>query len=114
MLIRLILKIWPALLPILLYLLWVMVIERLILQRILKKKKSEKIIEGEYKVVGEKSSSADNERAAGQFSLQNPMFVKVLYLSLIALILTLIFSAIFTPKQNSYKPAEYKDGKIVR
>ncbi len=105
---RFILKLWPALTPILFYLFWVFVIERILLKRILKKKT---IIEGE-KVVGEKTTA---EKKISHFSLENRRFVAVLYLSLILAILTLILSALLTPNKDtsSYVPAQYKDGKIL-
>ena len=105
---RFILKLWPALTPILFYLIWVFVIERLILKKLLKKSD---IIEGE-KIIGEKST---NVRKLSPFSLENRKFMVVLYLSIIFAIITLIISALSSPNKDtaSYVPASYKDGKII-
>jgi hypothetical protein len=108
MIIRFILKLWPAFTPILFYLFWVLVIERFVIKRILKKKT---IIEGE-KVVGEKSTAA---KKISNFSLENRRFVIVLYLSFLIAIASLIITALSSPVKDfsSYTPAQYKDGKII-
>ena len=80
---KLLLKLWPALLPILIYFFWVFVIEKLILQKIFCKKTN---IEGE-KLVGEGSTEIKKIKV---FSLQNQSFVAVLYSSLILAIILLI------------------------
>jgi hypothetical protein len=94
MLIKFLLKIWPALLPIAVYIFWVYVIEDLILRRIFKDKKT---IKGEFKIVGEKSTEEDSKKNSpqkiGKFSLQNHCFVTILYMSLILAILLLIAMA---------------------
>ena len=94
MLIKFLLKIWPALLPIVVYIFWVYVIEDLILRRIFKDKKT---IKGEFKIVGEKSTEDfENKNSAekiGKFSLQNRSFVTIIYISLILAILLLIAMA---------------------
>lgn len=76
MLLKLLLKIWPSLIPILAYVVWIIVVENIILKRLMRKKET---IDGE--LVGE-SSTKDVQRV-GKFSLQNRYFVMVLYLSLI-------------------------------
>ena len=87
---KLFLKIYPAFLPILVYIFWVYVIKGLILKRLLKK---EKTIEGE-KIVGQKATKENYaDSKIGNFSLQNRYFVAVLYMSLISAILTLVFLA---------------------
>ncbi len=108
MLIRFFLKIWPALLPILFYLFWIFVIEKIFIKRILKK---EKIIEGE-KIVGEKTTS---KKLKDVFSLKNKRFLITLYASLILAIISLVFSVFFSKKNQStnYTPAQYKDKKII-
>lgn len=95
---KLILKIWPALLPITIYILWVLVIERFLLPK-------KKVIEGQFKTVGEKSTSADEEQnlasetestapsLSQKFSLQNRNFVITLYLTLISAIIILVCAA---------------------
>ena len=110
MLLRFLIKIWPALTPILIYLFWVFVIERIILKKLLKKKT---IIEGE-KVVGEKTTKEAVQKIS-RFSLQNRQFLIVLYLSMILAILSLLYTAFSEPKKDptTYVPAQYKDGKIL-
>jgi len=80
---KLLLKIWPALIPIMVYLFWVYVVERVIVPKFFKKKDT---LEGE-KVVGEKSTEV---KKAGIFSLQNRCFVVILYMSLVLAILVLV------------------------
>ncbi len=79
------LKIWPALTPIIVYLFWIYVVDRIFLKLATKKND----IEGE-KVVGEKSTTP---KKLSPFSLENRCFVIVLYMSLILAILTLIVMA---------------------
>lgn len=83
---KLLLKIWPALTPLLVYVFWVFVIDRFLLGKILKKKTQ---FEAE-KIVGEKSTEI---KKPGLFSLHNQCFVIILYLSLALAILTLIATA---------------------
>ncbi|MBM5782692.1 MAG: hypothetical protein FJ368_04640 [Pelagibacterales bacterium] len=108
MILRFILKIWPALLPILFYLFWIFVIEKIFIKKILKK---EKIIEGE-KIVGEKTTST---KLKDVFSLKNKKFLITLYSSLFLAIISLVFGVFFSKKNQSthYTPAQYKDGKII-
>ncbi len=87
---KFLLKIYPAFLPIVVYIFWVYVVEGLILSRLLRK---EKIIEGE-KIVGEKSSEGlKTAQKISKFSLQNRHFVVTLYISLVLAIITLIAAA---------------------
>jgi hypothetical protein len=98
MLLKIFLKIWPSLIPIVVYLVWVYVIDGFFMKRFFKRKK---IIEGEFKTVGEKSTEAKNSKSGegeekgiiGKFSLQNQCFVLVLYLSLMLSIITLLVAA---------------------
>ena len=80
---RLLLKVWPALIPITIYILWVLVIKKFLIKKILRRSD---YINGE-KVVGEKTTEKKI------FSLQNHNFVITLYATFILAILTLIFSA---------------------
>ena len=80
---KILLKLWPALLPIVIYLLWVFVIEKFFLQKFFCKKTD---IEGE-KLVGEGSTEIKKMKI---FSLQNQHFIAVLYSSLIVAIALLI------------------------
>lgn len=100
--IRFILKIWPALLPITIYIIW-------ILYR--KKSRKKDFIEGEYKIMNEKSSAQQNQ-AIGAFSLRNNHFLMVIFFTLILIIFGLI---IIVVKQNPIKnPVDAKNiSKII-
>jgi hypothetical protein len=89
MLIKFLLKIWPALIPIMVYIFWIYVIDRFLIPKILKKKTD---IEGE-KIVGGKTTAVEK---LGVFSLKNRCFVVILYMSLVLAILTLITFAFNT------------------
>ncbi len=84
--IRFLLKIWPALLPITLYLLWVFLVRKLI-----RKLQKKDFIEAKYEVIDEKNQKI---KKISPFSLQNKHFVIILYLSLILAILTLLYAAL--------------------
>lgn len=104
MLLRLLTKIWPSLIPITVYLIWVFIVEKIVIKKFLHRKKN--YIEGE-KVVGEKSTEeAVEEKVVGNFSMQNPCFVIILYMSLVLAILTLLVAAMssYDPKKLSYPP----------
>ena len=73
---KFILKVWPAFLPIAIYLIWVFLI---------KKNRKKDYIDAEYKVVSEKSETI------GAFSLRNSNFVLAIFSTLILIILSLIF-----------------------
>ncbi len=79
---RFLLKIWPAFLPIIIYILWIIFIENLLIKKILKRKD---YIDGE-KIVGEKKTASEKKH----FSLKNRNFVITLYSSFIIAIITLI------------------------
>jgi hypothetical protein len=83
---KLLLRIWPAFLPIIIYVLWVLVIEKILIKKILRRKNP---IETE-KVVGEKTTEFKPKK---NFSLENPHFVIMLYASIILGIITLLMSA---------------------
>jgi hypothetical protein len=85
---KLLLKIWPAFTPIIVYIFWVYIIEGVVLKKFLKK---EEIIEGE-KIVGEKTTQKPAEKV-GKFSLKNRCFVTIVYMSLVLAILILIAMA---------------------
>ena len=109
MLIKILLKIWPALAPILLYAIWQLFIKKLI-NRIFRKNycaknnnsqsnSEEKIIEGEFVDINNKHSDQKNdsknenikvEESGKLFSLNNKNFVIILYLSLILAIICVI------------------------
>jgi len=85
MLFKLILKIWPSLIPIIAYIFWTYIVERIIIKAIFKKGKilNTKKEKKEYVI-----------ETPGVFSLRNQRFVVVLYFSLILAIVTLIYFAL--------------------
>ena len=101
MLIKILLKIWPAITPILLYIIWEFFIKKLI-NRIFRKNycvknnnsqsnNEEKIIEGEFVEVGDKKSDQKFESKTEKiFSLENKNFIIILYISLILAIACII------------------------
>jgi len=106
MLMKILLKIWPALTPILLYVIWQFFIKRII-NRILRKNycaknnnsqsnNKEKIIEGEFADIDKNQesenfgSTKNDKEAKNIFSLENKNFVRILYLSLILAIACVI------------------------
>ena len=92
MLIKILLKIWPALLPIALYIIWRLVIKKIIF----KIKERSKIINGE-KIIGKKSSEKSEINNSGNlkkiFNFNDRNFIITLYISLILMIASLIFLA---------------------
>ncbi len=118
---KFLIKIWPALLPILVYVLWVLVIERIIARTFFKKKpEATNSIDGEYKVVGEGESSSSQDfnhknHIKSRFSITNRDFLIVLYTTLVFAILILIYTAISAPKgdQKTFVPAKIEDGRII-
>jgi hypothetical protein len=81
---KILLKIWPAFTPIMVYIFWIYVIEKFVLGYFFKK---DKVIEGE-KLVGEKATK--NSENIGKFSLKNRCFVTIIYMTLSLLILSMI------------------------
>ncbi len=91
---KILLKIWPALMPIIIYIVYQLFIKKL-LNKIYKTKNkfnqsnSAKIIDAEIEeVVGEASTKVDN--SSNIFSFHNKNFVIILYLSLILAILAVL------------------------
>ena len=92
MILKILLKIWPALTPILLYLLWILI------NKILNKRKKN-YIDGEFQDIKETidkspKSNQDNENEVGPFSLKNNVFISVIYLSLVLTIISFLFFAL--------------------
>jgi len=79
---KFILKIWPAFLPIIIYIIWI---------KFSKKLRKKDYIDGDFKVVNEKPAEA-----IGAFSLNNNTFVFVVFLTLILIIGLLIFIVVTT------------------
>ncbi len=86
MILKLLLKIWPALTPIAIY--FFFTIFKFFLIRLLKKKS---YIEADYQDINQ-SSKANNKPSP--YSLKNKQFVFVVYLSLILLIISFLSFAI--------------------
>lgn len=109
MLLKLLLKIWPALVPIIIYILWF-----LVFKKILKKSGKDKVINGEFQDVNNKKNEARKELDQS-FSLKDPKFIAIIYLSLItAIICFLVFAITSTVKRSGkYEPAELKNGDII-
>ncbi len=82
---RFLLKIWPAFLPIIIYILWIIVIENFLIKKIIRRKD---YIDGE-KIVGEKKTAEKKPH----FSLKNRNFVITLYASFFIAIITLLSMA---------------------
>ena len=101
---KLLLKIWPALLPITIYVLWTF----------LKRKSCKKdYIDADYKIVRESSKMAEksqenssSKKLITPFSLENKAFVAILFITLILIIFSLIFIII------SNKPLKYEDVQL--
>lgn len=85
MFLKLLLKIWPALTPIILYIFWTFIIEGILIKKLLKKSS---IIATSKRKNKDKEEYVINE--VGTFSLQNKKFVIVLYISLILGIATML------------------------
>lgn len=111
---KLLLKIWPAITPILIYFFWIMAKR---IARNLAIKKVNKIIDGEFFEVndkGEKIKKAE-EKPVGDFSLKNRHFIITLYLSFFIAILCFLFFAIRVPKveHGKYVPPHMENGKVI-
>ena len=116
MIIRFLLKIWPALLPILVYCLWIVLQKTT--QKIITKnssKKSGKIINATYHEVKNEIEPNKIGAKVGNFSLQNQHFIIVLYLSFFVAIICFLFFAIRIPnvEEDQYIPAHVENGKII-
>lgn len=98
---KFILKVWPAFLPIIIYIIWVLVRKKL---------RKKDYIDGEFKIVGEKSAKA--AESIGAFSLRNSTFVAILFSTLILIILALIFIVVTTKPIKQVSP-ETATPKII-
>lgn len=106
MITKLLLKLWPAFVPLLSYVFWAVIIDGIIIKYILKKlnkSKGDEVIDGEYEVVGTKTTKKakiNNQHQYQEktlkyhFSLKNNVFIAVIYLSLISAIISLLFIAL--------------------
>lgn len=94
MILKLLLKIWPSLIPLSAYVFWI-IVQRLIRNYFRKKN----YIEGEFEEVVDPNNSErstknpQNIKKTGDFSLKNPKFLVVIYVTLILVIGSLIFFA---------------------
>lgn len=88
MLLKIFLKIWPALIPIILF-----VIYKLIIVKLIKRLKNKnKTIEGE-KIIGNSTTNPQPNNSEKLFNLNDKNLIITLYLSLIIMILCLIILA---------------------
>ncbi len=113
MILKLLLKIWPALIPLLIYCLWLLV--RAFARKMIAKhlvKKSEKIINATYQEI---KPEPKTDPLMSNFSLQNRQFIVVLYLSFFVAIICFLFFAISVPhiEKGQYIPAHIEDGKVI-
>lgn len=88
MLLKILLKIWPALIPIALFIIYKLIIVKLI-NRL---KNKNKTIEGE-KVIGNSSTESQPKNSQKLFNLNDKNLIITLYLSVITMILCLIILA---------------------
>ncbi|MES2677220.1 MAG: hypothetical protein V4612_02755 [Pseudomonadota bacterium] len=113
MILRILIELLPALVPIFVYCLWLFV--RRIARRMIVKnlaKKSGKILDATYEEV---KNEEKNDPIISDFSLQNRQFITVLYLSFFIMIICFLFFAIRVPRieKGRYIPAHLENGKIV-
>lgn len=113
MILKILIELLPALLPIILYCLWLFV--RIIARKMIiynLEKKSEKIINATYEEI-KKEPKIDP--IIGDFSLQNRQFIIVLYLSFFIAIICFLFFALRVPRveNGQYVPAYIENGEIV-
>jgi hypothetical protein len=117
MLLKLILKIWPAITPILIYFFWILA-KRIARNLAMKaaNKVANKIIDGEFVEVNNKGKKIKEEDNVGDFSLQNKHFIITLYLSFFVAIICFLFFALQVPKMEKgvkYIPPHMKNGKVI-
>jgi len=88
---KILLKIWPALLPIIAYFIYLLIVRKM---------RKKDYIDGDFKV--------ENEKPA-KFSLKNRFFLITLYATFLLIIFSLIFTAIHS------KPSKYtlEEKKII-
>ncbi len=118
MITKILLKIWPAITPILLYLFWVF-FSTIIVAKVRKfaynfvnkknnnSKKKKKCVDGSYKVVSQDGKEADEFKSKISFSNKN--FVISIYLGLILLILLMVFGGLF--EERNLKQTNVEDLK---
>ncbi len=113
MILRILIELLPALLPIFIYCLWLFV--RAIARRMIVKslaKKSGKILDATYEEIKNEEKS---DPIISDFSLQNRQFITVLYLSFFIMIICFLFFAIRVPRieKGEYIPAHMENGKVM-
>jgi Mg2+/citrate symporter len=123
MILKLLLKIWPSLMPIFIYCLWIFV-QTIIKQIIIKnaKKRLGKIINATYQDLNKSTEEftqdqSEQKEKIRNFSLANKNFIIVLYLSFFTAIVCFLFFAVNVPKieGGQYIPAHIeRDGKITK
>ena len=110
--IKILVEILPAFLPIIIYFLWLLV--RMSARKIIVKnlEKSGKIINATYQEV---KNDQKTDQIISDFSLQNKNFIIVLYLSFFIAIICFLFFALRVPKieNGKYIPAHIENSKII-
>ena len=107
MLLKLLLKFWPSLVPISLYLFWVLIIEGIIIKRIINKKSTS------YHDVIDAKKEPNHEQKPSAFSLKNKFFITVILTTLIITLFSFFYLAFSTiPQKGQYVPAKMENNKI--
>jgi len=97
--IRLLIKFWPVLIPLLIFILWIIIYR--------KKRNNKKIINGEY-IVENKDNLTSKENK--NFSFDNPYFVYMIYATILMFLLS-IFLIIYNQDRKTLRnisPKEYQ------
>ena len=117
MILKILIELLPALLPIIIYCLWIVVrqVAREIIINSAKKKaakKAGKIIDATYEEIKKEPKF---DPIINDFSLQNRQFIIVLYLSFFIAIICFLFFAIRVPhiEKGEYVPAHIENGKVI-
>jgi len=92
MLLKFLLGLWPAFIPIIIYLFWRFFVEKLLSSKIFKRRNTIETKRVGEELVGKKSTKYQPKEEI--FSLNNDCFLLALYSSFIIAIITLIFAAL--------------------
>ena len=107
MLLKLLLKFWPSLVPISLYLFWVLIIEEIIIKRIVNRKK----FTTNYQIIDAKKQQGNPKPSP--FSLKNKLFIAVIFVTILFTILSFFYLAFHdAPQKGQYVPAKIENNQI--
>jgi len=95
--IRLLIKFWPALIPILIFVILIIIFR--------KKKSNKKIINGEYVIDGKENLVSKKNK---NFSFDNPYFVYMIYATIIMFLLS-IFLIIYNQDRKTLRNISAQD-----